>query len=124
MRTRRSHRNQERLWRYLGGEAPCPPPSRPAAILQARVIAEDENGGRIFRGVYPAGIVYADRTRERHGDYPRLAFLPFQSLELEIEPDCPDALRAEIIADAAILQARRGEEFVTSACGQTVRLGT
>ena len=78
---------------------------------------------RIFAGVSPGGIVYADRTREVGGDYKRLAFLPFKSLELEFERDCPHELRPAIEADAATIQARRGEYFQISTCGQGVLLG-
>jgi len=79
---------------------------------------------RIFAGIYPCGIVYADRKVERHGDYKRLAFLSYATLELEIEPDCPAKLATEITADAAKIQARRGELFSTSATGATVLLGS
>ena len=78
---------------------------------------------RLFVGVYPAGISYADRSREKHGDYARCAFLPFGSLKLEVEPDCPRDLRAFIVKDAAKIQARRGEQYVVSGSGQTVLLG-
>jgi hypothetical protein len=78
---------------------------------------------RLFIGVYPTGIVYADRTREVRGDYARLAYLPFSSLELEIMPNCPQGLRDQIIADAAAIQARRGEQYRISAAGQTITLG-
>src|SRR5947209_19655859 len=56
---------------------------------------------RIFVGLFPTGIVYADRKVERHGDYKRLGFLPYSTLALEIEKDCPPALAREIRADAA-----------------------
>ena len=78
---------------------------------------------RLFVGVFPTGISYADRSREKHGDYARCAFLPFGSLKLEIEHDCPAALRALIVKDAAKIQARRGEQYVVSGSGQTVLLG-
>lgn len=78
---------------------------------------------RLFIGVYPCGLVYADRSRERHGDYVRLAFLPYASLVLQIAPDCPTSLRAEIEADARAMQAKRGERYEVSASGQTVILG-
>jgi hypothetical protein len=78
---------------------------------------------RLFIGAYPCGIVYADRARERHGDYARLAFLPYHSLDLKIEPDCPAELKDRIIADAATLQRRRGERYQVSSSGQTVLLG-
>lgn len=78
---------------------------------------------RLFIGVFPTGLSYADRTKERDGDYKRLAFLSFHTLELEVERDCPADLRARIEADALKLQNRRGEQFQVSTCNQTVRLG-
>ena len=81
------------------------------------------NNERIFSGIYPCGIVYADRTVEEAGDYKRLAFLPYSSLELEIKADCPPELAELIRANAATIQARRGQEFQVSACNQTVTLG-
>ena len=81
------------------------------------------NSGRIFSGIYPGGVVFANRTVEQAGDYKRLAFLPYRSLELEIEKDCPPELAEEIRLAAAPIQERRGGEFQISACGQTVVLG-
>lgn len=79
---------------------------------------------RLFVGIFPGGIVYADREVEQHGDYKRLAFLSFRTLEVDwsskrIEP----ALRAAIEEDVAAMRARRGERFEVSACGQYVVLG-
>ena len=79
--------------------------------------------GRIFSGIYPGGVVFANWTVEQAGDYKRLAFLPYRSLELEIERDCPPDLAEEIRLAAAPIQARRGGEFQISASGQTVVLG-
>lgn len=78
---------------------------------------------RLFIGVYPTGLVYADRERERHGDYVRCGFLSYRSLALELERDCPAVLRDEIVRHAQGIQARRGEEFEVSSSGQTVLLG-
>ena len=78
---------------------------------------------RLFIGVYPEWIVYADRATEVHGDYRRLAFLPYRELALDVKPDCPAELRAMIEAHAATVIARRGERFDTSTCGQYVTLG-
>lgn len=78
---------------------------------------------RIFAGVFSTGIGYADRKREKHGDYARLAFLTFSTLTLEVEQDCPTALRKEIEEDAARIQAKRGEAFQVSTSGQTITLG-
>lgn len=44
---------------------------------------------RLFIGWYPGGIVYADRKRERHGDYAPLAFLAYDTLELSVEKELP-----------------------------------
>lgn len=78
---------------------------------------------RLFVGIFPAGISYADRGRELHGDYAKLAFLAFATLELRVCDGCPAELRAEIEAHAATIQARRGEAFEVTASGQTVILG-
>lgn len=80
-------------------------------------------GQRLFSGVYPCGIVYADRTREKGGDYARLGFLDYATLTLTLEKDCPADLATLIREDASKLQARAGEAFEISTSGQTVRLG-
>lgn len=78
---------------------------------------------RLFIGVYPGGIVYADRGREEHGDYARLAFLPFDTLKLDIASNCPLDLKERIEADASRIQLQRGKQFRISTAGQTVMLG-
>jgi len=78
---------------------------------------------QLFIGVFPCGISYADRHHEEHGDYKSLAFLPYSSLVLEFRKDCPTELRGEIIASAAAIQARKGEQYQISGSGQTVLLG-
>lgn len=78
---------------------------------------------RLFIGSYSTGVVYADRGREVHGDYARLAFLAFRSLKLEIEPNCPRGLRDQIVTHAASIQSRRGEQYPVSTSGQSVTLG-
>ena len=80
----------------------------------------------LFTGVYSTGISYADRSRERHGDYLKLAFLPYDTLELtwyEPETKVPAALRTAIRADAHRMAAKRGQAFQTSTSGQIVTLG-
>jgi hypothetical protein len=79
---------------------------------------------RLFIGVYPGGIVYADRSIEVQGDYKRLAFLPYHSLLLEwASNDCPSDVRHIIENDAAKIVAMRGQYYPVSASGQTVLLG-
>lgn len=79
---------------------------------------------RVFSGVFPTGISYADRTVEVGGDYKRLAFLPFSTLILEWSAKrVPADVRAYIVDDAARIQARRGQDYQVSSAGQTVRLG-
>ncbi len=90
-----------------------------------QTVAGTMAGQALFIGVYPTGIVYADRTRERHGDYLRLAFLPYRTLELEWEPKVrmSPELRDLIVDDAERLRARRGEDYPVSSSGQAVKLG-
>jgi hypothetical protein len=78
---------------------------------------------RLFIGVAATGIAYADRSREEHGDYARLGFLPYRTLELEVADGCPDDLAKRIRGHAATIQAMRGEDYRISTAGQTVRLG-
>lgn len=79
---------------------------------------------RVFAGIYPCGVVYADRFTEIGGDYARLAFLPYDTLELQFEPRCTRELRAFITANAQLIQARKGEHYQISTSGQTVLLGS
>jgi CO dehydrogenase/acetyl-CoA synthase beta subunit len=74
--------------------------------------------------VYPTGIVYADRFVEEGGDYKRLAFLPYATLQLDVRKSCPQDLRKQIEEDASKIQARRGERFEVSTAGQSVVLGS
>lgn len=75
----------------------------------------------LFIGVYPCALVYADRRRERNSDYQTVARLPYSSLALAIEPDCPADLIDRIRAHAA--QYHAGDQFRTSQCGQPITLG-
>ena len=93
---------------------------QPLLIDAGRIVPQ---GRRLFIGVFPGGLSYADRWTEQHGDYKRLAFLPYSTLALQVEPDCPPDLRQEIESHAATIIARRGQPFQVSACGQTVTLG-
>lgn len=88
------------------------------------IAAGDIPADRLFIGVYPAGLSYADRWKMDHGDYVRLAFLQFSSLELTIYDGCPEELRGQIRTHAAGMQVRRGETFKVSTSGQTVLLGS
>jgi hypothetical protein len=78
---------------------------------------------RIMCGVFPTGWSWADTAVERDGDYRKLAYMSFSKLELELQPDCPPEFKPYLEAEAAKLQARRGERYVVSTCGQYVTLG-
>ena len=69
------------------------------------------------------GIAWYDRSREKDGDYIRLGFLGFSDLRLELTKDCRPADIVDIEKDAAVIQAKRGQHYQVSGCGQTVRLG-
>lgn len=80
---------------------------------------------RLFCGVYPCALVFADRSQEEYGDYKRLASLPYDTLELELKPDCPPDLVDTIKKTAANLQAKRGQHYAISSSGNsTVVLGS
>jgi hypothetical protein len=91
---------------------------------RGRVAGRASAADRLFIGVYPGGIVYADRSRERDGDYVRLAFLPYDTLVLAMEKGVPADLKAEILKSAAKIQKRRGEKFAIDAAGHSVFLGS
>jgi len=90
---------------------------------QSRPAEPEPEVDPLFIGVFSTGLVYADRTVEVHGDYKRLAFLCFATLKLEEQPDIRADLVESIRKHAAKVQARRGEQYVVSGCGQTVLLG-
>lgn len=80
---------------------------------------------RLFIGMFPTGISYADRQRERNGDYMRVAFLPFSTLELEWSPGRhPPELRKEVEKHAAAMMRRHGQAFRVDSAGHTVTLGS
>lgn len=66
---------------------------------------------RLFIGMYPTGVVYADRSREISGDYVRLAFMPYDTLNVRIDRNCPPDLREEIRAEAKRFQDKQGESI-------------
>lgn len=78
---------------------------------------------RLFIGVFPTGIVYADRDQLIDGDYPTVAFLPFDTLVLEFRKACPELLMPAIEANASEIQARK-EQYPVDQCGHTVLLGS
>lgn len=79
---------------------------------------------RLFIATFPTGLSYVDTQRERDGDYKRVAFLPFATLELEWDPGRhPSELRELIEKHAALMAKRRGQSFQVSSAGQTVALG-
>jgi hypothetical protein len=79
---------------------------------------------RLFMGLYPTGLVFADKAVEIAGDYKRLGYINYERLVLEqVAPGCPPELLALMQAEEARMQAKRGERFETSACGQYVFLG-
>lgn len=78
---------------------------------------------RIFAYIAATGVVYTDRRTIVDGDYKRLGFLPFRTLEPDLEDDCPETLATTIRGRMARIQARRGETYQVSTAGQTVTLG-
>jgi hypothetical protein len=77
----------------------------------------------LFIGLFRAGVSYANRNVEENGDYKRLAFLPYDTLALEVQKDCPLELRHRIFEDPKTILARLASRFVSPPVGQTVMLG-
>lgn len=75
---------------------------------------------RLFIGIYPTGVVYADRHQEQNRDYKRLAFLPYKELTLEWSPDVPDELRKRIERHAQTIICRKGQPFDLGACSPII----
>ena len=78
---------------------------------------------RLFSGVYPTGIYYADRKKQKNGDYMKIGFLSFATLELKVYNNPDKELKDLMFTDAAAIQARRGEKFQKTTSGQFVILG-
>src|SRR4051812_49130421 len=50
-------------------------------VTEAReTFTRKQNAERLFIGLLPCGVVYADRLQEVERDYKRLAFLPYDTL--------------------------------------------
>lgn len=100
-----AHRRQQRAVRDAG--------DKDAAKTQRQAMRDDPKL-RLFIGCYPTGWMYCDRLVQKDGDYRRVAFLPYGSLALEVETQCPAALLPLIEAHAADMQARKGQQYQTA----------
>lgn len=78
---------------------------------------------RLFVGKYPTGLVFADRHREENGDYRRVGFMPWNTLQLEPRPGAPAALLQEAAAIVETYRGREGQLEMISTTGQKVLLG-
>lgn len=84
---------------------------------------------RLFIGCYPTGLVYADRKREKDGDYVRLAYLNYGTLVLEFDKGIligyrkiDPVLIREVERHALYMQSLRGQKFAIAG-NATVILG-
>lgn len=66
---------------------------------------------RLFIGCYPTGFVYADRKVEVHGDYKRLAYLHYGTLEADIEDDVPSFLLNRINDHINKIRSLKGTSY-------------
>jgi hypothetical protein len=84
-------------------------PKTKSAMLRALMEMHDIVGQYCF----PTGIVYADKTREDSSthDYKRLGYLNYETLILQLEPDCKDGLAEYVTSEAAKIQAMKGQAF-------------
>lgn len=63
-----------------------------AVAAQKKTYTKDD----LFIGNFPTGLVYANKAKEIAGDYQRLAYLNYRTLQLEIEKACPAELLVHI----------------------------
>jgi hypothetical protein len=92
------------------------------AAAATRIVRQQKLRDRLFTGVFPAGISYCDRAEQEDGDYRKIAFLDYETLELTVYDHASDLLPL-IRLDANAIQNRRGQRYRVSASGQTVLLG-
>lgn len=78
---------------------------------QQQAIKQISWSDRLFCGLYPTGIVYADSGRAGAGDYKRLAYLNYATLKLDLEPDCLPEFKVLIEADAELLRESQGTNY-------------
>lgn len=78
----------------------------------------------LFVGVFPTGWSFADRRKERGGDWKRVAFLSFCTLKLELERDCPKDLLPLVREFANEMEGRRGTLYRPSVHGNPIVLGS
>ena len=102
------------------GEYLCDVEDGDSIEILSGIATEHQCEDRLFIGLFPAGVVYADRKVERHGDYKRLAFLSYDTLKLEVEKDCPKDLRGRIEDDA---QGYKAGQSLRIADNCTITLG-
>lgn len=78
---------------------------------------------RLFIGVYSTGLSFADKGTEEGGDYRKLAFMPYRTLNVEFYGTCDQDIKKDILDVVATMQRRKGRFYETSTCGQGVILG-
>lgn len=134
-----ARRPMRAIWTTATSKSDTGDPARPERIRAASTLCRREPdhtmtrstqaaysspaSDRLFIGVFPAGLVYADRHKKEHGDYKRVAFLPYKSLVLEPAKGVNRELLRQAAEHAATIIACRGERFQISSCGQCVVLG-
>lgn len=79
------------------------------------------NNGLFIANV-ATGISYADRYREEHGDYTKIAHLSFGTLVLTVY-DKQSPYMKDILQHAHRMQVSRGQPYQVSTAGQFVTLG-
>lgn len=75
--------------------------------------------------VMPTGISWVDTSQDgpRTGDWTKVGHLFFSDLRVEIPKGTPRAVEEDVRRRAAVIQAKRGEQYQISGSGQTITLG-
>jgi len=96
------------------------PASTPAATVEPQAIVEQPEDA-LFCCCMPCGFTWCDRTKEQHGDYKRIAFLPYDTMRLEIHSP-RNFLISRVKEDAARLIALIGTPYAVAG-NSTIILG-
>lgn len=78
----------------------------------------------MFCGIYPCGLVFADKSLMEAGDYKDLAFINYRTLKITWRAKkMSHEFRRYIISEAKNLRSMRGQQYQISSCGQYIILG-
>lgn len=83
---------------------------------------ESKDLDALFVGVFPGGWSFADRFQEEHGDYKTVAFMPYETMKLDVR-EKGSCLLPRIESLEKALRTAKGTLYQIDAAGTKVLLG-